>query len=55
MGNNNEIGNMDDNRCRANMIRKISRRECRNNCKYWGYLNKKNIDGTNKRGCKLGY
>jgi len=48
---NNDVGDIDDPRCRANMVKRISRRECRNNCKYWGYLKK----GKSKRGCQLGY
>ena len=46
----NEIGNEMDCRCRQNMIRPITEKQCRNNCKYWEYNDKKK-----KYDCKLGY
>jgi hypothetical protein len=41
-----EIGNTDDIRCKANMIKRIDKRTCRNNCKQWNHKENK---------CDLGY
>lgn len=43
------IGDVTDPRCKGNTIKMISRKTCRNNCKYWK-------PGKNKKGkCEFGY
>lgn len=43
-------GKINDPECKANTIKAITDRTCRNNCKHWGYSQKKG-----KRTCLLGY
>jgi hypothetical protein len=40
------IGNVNDWKCKLTEIKDIDRKICRNNCKYWDYVNHK---------CKLNY
>ena len=45
-----EIGDVDDVRCHANMMKRITDKTCRNNCKYFKWDKTKQ-----KRDCQLGY
>jgi len=41
--------------CKANMIKKINRVICRNNCKNWKYNGKKNKKGEDVKSCVFNY
>lgn len=46
---NKKIGNPDDTKCKDNSMRHITRKVCRNNCKFWEHA------GKRKGFCGLGY
>ena len=49
------VGDPDDYRCKSNMIKPISRKVCRNNCKHFKIVGLNSTGTKYKRKCEIGY